>query len=234
MKERPILFNDEMVRALLAGRKTQTRRLVKPQPSNGWSFETADGAAIRLGFITSSHPKKGQFGAFIRREIHPGSGKYERDIITCPYGQPGDLLWVRESTEEDCVGSASISRYCADGAPVLYSGCDDPEFNGSWAHWDYPRLKRPSIHMPRWACRLLLEITTVRVERLLDITEADAQAEGVDGEAEAAAAGLPWHDNPRRAFRFLWKRINGPDSWDANPWVWVVEFKRIDDAREVA
>ncbi|MDR5858180.1 hypothetical protein FZZ93_01240 [Halomonas eurihalina] len=229
MKERPILFNDEMVRAILDGRKTQTRRVVKLQPSNGWSFETAEGAAMRLGYITSSHPKKGKFGAFIRREIHPGSGKYEHDIIPCPYGQPGDQLWVRETTlrveEHGFVGPVyTESEY---GREVLgwglRPGPDDPS-----EVEPHEIRRRPSIHMPRSMARLLLEVTAVRVERLQDITEADAKKEGCDNSETEGARYCGWYEKPRRAFRRVWERINGNGSWADNPWVWVVEFQRVD------
>ncbi len=217
MKERPILFNGEMVRALLDGRKTQTRRVIKPQP---------------LGYTGRKF--------IVPDDSHKAWHDSDDFLGFCPYGQPGGRLWVRESTEEDCIGSASISRYCADGAPVLYSGCDDPEFNGSWALWDYPRLKRPSIHMPRWASRILLEVTAVGVERLQDISEEDALAEGIDVIGGAASTcpyrnyriGKPGEmslhcSSPMRSYMTLWESINGPGSWAANPWVCVVEFHRV-------
>ncbi|MBB3142227.1 hypothetical protein [Halomonas organivorans] len=232
MKERPILFNDEMVRALLDGRKTQTRRLVKPQPPATHSFK---------GYVIESSRRKdeGKFSWGIKEsEYHFRDTMY----VGCPYGQPGDRLWVREAWQGPLVSedemmehptwAKDLSTY-EDPAHCSYRASGDScEFFD--AHEDEVVARwRPSIHMPRWACRILLEVTAVRVERLQDISETDALAEGVDGEAEAAAARLPWHDNPRRAFRFLWKRINGPDSWDANPWVWVVEFRRL-DAQEIA
>lgn len=217
-KERPIRFNGDMVCAILKERKTQTRRVVKPQLANGWRLDKPP----RLGFITSSHPKKGRFGVFIHRH----ADFTERDLVPCPYGQPGDQLWVRETTQENCVGSVSLSRYSADGAPVLYTGCEDPEFNGSVAHWDYSRAVRPSIHMPRWASRIQLEITDVRVERLQEISEADALAEGITPYKCGFTNGLmgPF-SHPVLAFSDLWKSISGTGSWDQNPWVWVVEFR---------
>lgn len=253
MKERPILFSGPMVRAILEGRKTVTRRLVKPQPPATHSFK---------GYVIESSRRKdeGKFSWGIKEsEYHFRDTMY----AGCPYGQPGDRLWVRESTEEDCIGIASISRYCADGAPVLYEGCDDPEFNGSWAHWDYPRSKRPSIHMPRWASRITLEIVSVRVERLQEVSEEDAKAEGAfftdygrrcfhqGAPRDVGQCPAPDDHHPQRegwsmvptesheqclssastAFANLWECINGPGSWAANPWVWVVEFKRVQQER---
>lgn len=212
MKTRPILFSGDMVRALLDGRKTQTRRIVKPQPDFnervGFSWK---GYAYGIG---ANYPET------VRNFAKP----------VCPHGVPGDLLWVRETTEshEHETFHAALSCYSADGSPVLYSNCDDPEYNGSWAHWDYPRDSRPSIHMHRWASRLTLRITNVRVERLQDISEVDAKAEGpapafsypgLDG-----VSATPWY---RWGFHKLWEQINGPESWTANPWVWVIEFEVI-------
>lgn len=214
---RPILFKHEMVRAILEDRKTQTRRVVKPLPGSGWRTETANSDTLRLGMITSPHPKKGKFGLFTRREIHPGSGKYEHDLVPCPYGAPGDLLWVRES----------FFRAHATGRDVLDEAISIPLDRCVYEEDYLPNLgfcqswmKKPSIHMPRWASRLTLEITNVRVERLQDISEADAVAEGVepeflDGEIYATA---------KDAFSTLWESINGPGSWALDPLVWVVEF----------
>lgn len=180
MKERPILFSAPMVRALLAGTKTQTRRMVKPQPR------------ILAGELLC----------------------WKDDALTddqmaelCPYGQPGDRLWVRE---------AWMDLRGVDGAvgPCMYRATfgNAPD-GGKW---------RPSIHMPRWASRITLEVTGMRVERLQDITRGDAMAEG------CPFPNLQDGDSPVRWYEYLWRAINGPDSWDANPWVWVVEFKRME------
>lgn len=217
---RPILFKHEMVRAILEDRKTQTRRVVKPLPGAGWRTETATGDTLRLGMITSPHPKKGKFGLFMRREIHPGSGEYEHDLVPCPYGAPGDLLWCREThyvpggfLDEELIDEIRQGISTTADLGVTYRA-DTPSlvpFDGGWA---------PSIHMPRWASRLTLEISNVRVERLQDISEADAVAEGVepeflDGEIYATA---------KDAFSTLWESINGPGSWALDLLVWVVEF----------
>ena len=176
MKERPILFSAPMVRAILVGTKTQTRRVVKLGPSG-----------------------RAHFGG---RNWHLG----DPDVIkACPYGQLGDRLWVREAW-------MPVEH---DSQPVRYRA-SNPSYAGKW---------RPSIHMPRWASRILLEIGSVRVERLLDISEADAEAEGVD-----FIRRVPDVDETMTAvelYEALWESINGPGSWDANPFVWCVEFKRV-------
>lgn len=189
MRERPILFSGPMVRALLAGTKTQTRRAIKPQPYvdemgnacwNGWNY----------GQDTSGRP--------LFKTLASPIPLSRMKRVLCPYGQPGDRLWVREAWAALTTGFA----YRAD--PI----------------WNSPPAARwiPSIHMPRAASRITLEVTEVRVERLQDISEADAVAEGAFTDP-----ACPAYD----AYRSLWESINGPGSWDANPWVWVVEFQRV-------
>jgi hypothetical protein len=204
-KERPILFSAPMVRAILEDRKTVTRRACKPQPSANAHTTSAEGKPMGAWWETG------------------------KDVNRCPYGQPGDRLWVRETTEADYANGAVLSRYAADGEPVLYAGCGDPKYNGSVAHWNYPRKSRPSIHMQRWASRILLEITAVRVERLQDISRADIRAEGLQCPPELASDDVSpnYRDWYPAAWRELWESINGADSWTTNPWVWVVEFKRV-------
>ena len=183
MKERPILFSAPMVRALLAGTKTQTRRIIKPQHL---AFFNQDAAAML-------------------------SDWNERPL---PYGQPGDRLWVRET-----FGHFECNQHFKPGCNVYYRADGNCLELEPW---------RPSIHMPRWASRITLEITSVRVERLQDISEADAQAEGAPfelGELERLILGAK--AKYRSGFCRLWQSINGPGSWDANPWVWVVEFQRV-------
>lgn len=175
------------------------------------------------------------------------------DLIKCEFGCVGDLLWVRENTE--CVTSGDgtdLSNYCADKKPVLYSNCDDAEYNGSWAHWDYLRAVRPSIHMERWASRITLEITDIKAERIQDISEEDALSEGLkifnEDDANLYYTGIStiemWPsedwvlDNPIEAFKNLWDSIYAGTAfkWDKNPYVWVVKFKRhmvnIDNFKE--
>lgn len=206
MKERPILFSAPMVRALLDGSKTQTRRVVKSQPTNGWEFENPP----VFGRITSPHPKRGRFGAFIQRGL--GTDFPETDLIPCPYGQSGDRLWVRETwchKWDDMHGYLDEYWYRASTPDVDHA---DGDGKSPW---------KPSIHMPRAASRITLEITGVRVERLQAISEADAIAEG----AQWAACGSPQEGSHKAGYAQLWESINGPGSWDKNPWVWVVEFK---------
>ncbi|MEV1339492.1 hypothetical protein ABZR36_27665 [Pseudomonas aeruginosa] len=224
MKERPILFNGAMVRAILEGRKTVTRRIAKPV----------------------THPDLGNIYA-------PGALVLEREpqhVIdrACPYGQPGDRLWVRETWTDVNMCGAPALAYRAD--EDIRDLMEEPGFlddRGAF-NYDDPRVKpypfacwyaeldrarwRPSIHMPRWASRILLEITAVRVERLQDIGEEQALAEGVRGEPcdhtrQACADIGCWGDTAKGAFGFLWESLNGEGSWAANPWVWVVEFKRV-------
>ena len=228
MKERPILFSAPMVRAILDGTKTQTRRVVKVKNAQ---------------YIPPS-PKA---------DI-PGWAQLLRG---CPYGQPGHQLWVREAwrigawSEDD--GTICID-YQADGhnrrerlevpdgddfLRYWQQSTDDAikvfghQDRYKWEPGQSPCRWRPSIHMPRFASRLTLEITAVRVERLSDISEADARAEGITdggctncGYPEPCGCGKPSPD-ARDAFCRLWQSINGAASWHANPWVWVVEFKAI-------
>lgn len=201
MAERPILFSGAMVRAILAGTKTQTRRVVKPQP-----YVDAQGNACWNG---SNFGQDGR-GPLLRSLASPvPSSRTKR--VHCPYGAPGDRLWGRETWCPLTLGFAYAADPIWNGAPA-----------GRW---------RPSIHMPRAASRITLEITGVRVERLQDISEADAMAEGCSLECMT-----PTGDDSGSAIHgpggyiALWESINGPGSWDANPWVWVVEFKRVTEA----
>ena len=189
MKERPILFSGHMVRALLDGSKTQTRRAVKNTP-----LDWLEMYGFTPEFVANS-----------------GNGM-------CPYGQPGDRLWVRESFAHIYRDNSSPERrsfedvaYMADGRGI------DIGAYGSW---------KPSIHMPRWASRILLEITRVRVERLQDISEADCIAEGCKG-GHGSIPGYQYSAAPREQYFSLWESINGDRSWEANPWVWVIEFQRV-------
>jgi hypothetical protein len=190
-----------MVRALLDGSKTQTRR----------AFSTR---MIDLMY-TAAHA--GEVSYFVDNgELAPNDHDYVVDF--CPYGQPGDKLWVRETHSfvpdgEEPAGCSAI-LYAADGQ-------------------QYGKL-RPSIHMPRWASRILLEIVNVRVERLSDCSNEDARAEGVMPlyANRCVEAGHAYNAIP--LFRNLWESINGSGSWDANPWVWVIEFRRIEPAAQEA
>ncbi|WP_338852591.1 hypothetical protein WCU24_07020 [Pseudomonas aeruginosa] len=209
-RERPILFNDQMVRAILDGRKTVTRRVMKPQPVLDGHFWTYGGAgwSDRINSLT---PVAGHSLA-----------------ARCPYGQPGDRLWVREAwglqVRSYGGGAGEFIVYRATNPDAIY--CKSSEGR------EYPVKWKPSIHMRRHSSRILLEITAVRVKRLQDISEEEALAEGVRGEPcdhtrQACADIGCWGDTAKGAFGFLWESLNGEGSWAANPWVWVVEFKRV-------
>ena len=213
MKDRPILFSGPMVRAILEGRKTQTRRIVKPQPELQLKSARWMRCADEQHALFTQHDGElcGQMASTRK----------------CPYGKPGDRLWVRETWAPFIRGDGGrgwvdLVRYRADGAERQVDDHEDLDrISEKGYHW------RPSIHMPRWASRITLEVVGVRVERLQDISEEDAKAEGPQMD------GRYWGDNPgcfdhRPAFQSLWESINGLGSWNANPWVWVVEFKPVD------
>ncbi|MFP3979131.1 hypothetical protein [Marinobacter sp. KMM 10035] len=217
--DRPILFNTEMVQAILDGRKTQTRRLVPewqlPSETSGPHDEFPESSWISV----AQRDRRYGFGVFGSTE-EECMANYKHDYSSCcPYGRSGDRLWVRETHgfEIRSVGGTPHEQitYRASNPDAVH--CYD--CNGM----EQPMKWRPSIHMPRWASRITLEITGVRVERLQDISEADAKAEGgpTHGHSGAEISG-------RRGFQHLWGQINGVDSWDANPWVWVIKFRRVD------
>lgn len=203
VKERPILFSGPMVNAILADRKTQTRRIVNPQP-------TCDPTGAHL-----SHDG----WAWCRGECSSDEGCDVVGVLRdCPYGVPGDRLWVRETFREP--GSAMLvsgkmpSKGMLFNSEVVFRADDDTQ-DGPW---------RPAIFMPRWASRLTLEVEAVRVERLNEISDADVDAEGLPPE--------PWYrvnGGPRKWYRTLWTEINDERAqWTSNPFVWVVTFKRVD------
>lgn len=201
MKERPILFSAPMVRALLDGRKTQTRRVIKPQPPN---------------YIDELHgnefSKRAPYKCYDSETNHEIGFGFQDDDDTfyrCPYGTAGDRLWVREAFHK-IPGNT--------GACVYRASCE----NGSERNYKF----KPSIHMPRWASRITLEITGVRVERVQDISDHDAFAEGVANQRQREST---WYEGKASGmFKELWQSINGPDSWALNPWVWCVEFKNVE------
>ncbi|KMN08899.1 hypothetical protein [Pseudomonas helleri] len=210
IKERPILFSAPMVRAILEGRKTVTRHPVKATKAH------AD------GFMMLDHGKGWRpynaFGDFA--SDHEGM-EYP---IACPYGKLGDRLWVRETCFINDYREASVPEQERADCEIHYRADGIPDFEGEeeLIRW------RPSIHMPRWASRILLEVTDVRVERLQDITEEQALAEGIKKHSDGGyhvEDGKHFSDSPVESFACLWSSVGG--DWDANPWVWCVSFKRI-------
>jgi len=218
MQERPILFTTEMVRAILEGRKSQTRRIVKPQPP-----------LPHLGYMMLANGLATLCG--------PDYPDGDDDDLPCPYGVPGDRLWVRE-TFLPCRHSGTACKPSEATYVCFRDGAQRFEKNGKTFEWtcenppDWTGRKfSPSIHMPRWASRLTIDLLAVRVERLLEITEEDAMAEGApcidnpDYDDED-----PADDEPQThiaGFADLWVKINGQESWDANPWVWALTFKVV-------
>lgn len=201
IKERPILFSAPMVRAILEGRKTVTRRPVKGLKTDNPVTTSADETPMTCCW------------------------DYGGPVIRCPYGQPGDRLWVRETWTRAGNGDPGYLTYRATYPACLPQDLENipPADDLSW---------KPSIHMFRADSRILLEITDVRVERLQEISEEQALAEGIYADPEVNGMYTPDGDNytskwdgPGRAFADLWNSAGG--NWDANPWVWVVEFKQV-------
>ena len=192
MRERPIPFSAPMVRAILSGAKVQTRRVVKPQPR------------ILAGELLC----------------------WKDDALTdcqmaarSPYGQPGDRLWVREAWRTSPLFDDKPPRELPDFAPLRYEA--DEALRGAWAGYGYGHQGkyRPPMFMPRWASRMTLEITDVRVERLQEIDTVDCWAEGIPSSPDV---------DPHHEYIDLWKSIHGPGSWALNPWVWCISFRRIE------
>ena len=215
MKERPILFSAPMVRAIMSGTKTQTRRIVglgtlRRSSTRGYDWQFRGQAPVRSISQQKRHPQ--------------GCWQDMREkafLALCPYGGPGVRLWVRETW-------APVSTF--DPSPetgALYRA--DPIYDGMASfEWRW----RPSIHMPRWASRITLEVTGVRVERVQEISEVDAYREGVvipSHHAFTSNGNPELRNEARTEFQALWHEINGPGSWERNDWVWVVEFKRVEN-----
>ena len=219
MKERPILFSAPMVRAILNGTKTQTRRVVNGIKQPGETKHPMSHAPNEAYQLDD--------GQVWRFDYLEGVSRYD---VRCPFGQIGDRLWVREAWRtipsadrikpRDLMNVESLTHYEADAAKPTGMG-----------------KLRPSMFMPRWASRITLEVTGVRVERLQDISEADAVAEGIERAEDffgcpcwkcyGEDADVVASDDPVGSYQSLWESINGAGSWDANPWVWVVEFKPV-------
>ncbi|MDM3222429.1 hypothetical protein OGV71_11915 [Citrobacter sp. Cf088] len=254
-----MIFNGEMVRAILDGRKTQTRRIMKVQPSdgfhpthNGYDLDLnahwyTPGVVDKNGYLQPA--KKDVFGVADENEGH-----------TCPFGAVGDRIWVRETCgvvshelDEDGriqpwspdrpataihempFGNGYYSGHAIYAADGDFTWGDDDGYEDGRSCW------KPSIHMPRAACRILLEVTGVRVERLNGISETDAESEGVDMEALydsqdcydcIADHNMTGRPTVTGAFKYLWESIYGEENWQANPWVWVIEFKVVPNVQD--
>ena len=216
--ERPILFKAEMVRAILEGRKTVVRRAIKPQPSRHHWEGISTGHAFQKKLL-----KTGE-GLFVRFSHQLNGIEDGVEWIKCPYGQPGDTLYVREAWAVVDTSSGLTVWYPADNEQLLCEVIREQyvKYSGS----NFSDRKRPSIHMPRWASRLTLKITDIRVERLQDISEEDAEAEGppmMDADGVGYGSSLI-------AFMSLWDRINFKRGygWGRNPWVWCVSFEMVE------
>ncbi len=215
IKERPMLFSSEMVKAIIQNRKSQTRRVLRPQPfqasTGSWFWSSGDNH-----HVWSDHPFP---------HIH----------LDCPYGSPGDRLWVRETfciDHFEYLGKLkglpppgrSHIYYAADGED-LCSQIPECDCSDGCIPW------RPSIHMPRWASRLDLEIKSIRVERLQDITEAEIAAEGFFKQDNlwCVTENFPASNNPLYAWELYWNLLNSERGypWAANPWGWVIEFRKL-------
>jgi hypothetical protein len=218
MKYLPIPFQGAMVRAVLAGTKTQTRRVMKPQP------EPIGGEG--------RHAHWSWRGGLYALRMYPEQSTL---LKFCPYGAPGDRLWVREAWRTTYPWDSTPPRDLPGNVDLHYEADGRPN-----AHFCFGKL-RPGMFLPRAASRIALEVTGVRVERLQDISEADAIAEGVErvvigdgwrryADAASEAAGLHPCVSARDSYASLWESINGPGSWAANPWCWCVSFKRIEAA----
>ena len=218
VKDTPLLFSGPMSLANLSGKKSMTRRTRGLQLLNSY-----------LGLVKIAGDKFTTNNGFSYQKLPP-----------CPYGQPGDRIWQKETTHKQDDGYAA---YSADGKKVLIGV---PSISQG-VLWDYPRRVRPSIHMRRWECRCEFEITEIRIERLHDISEEDAIAEGLsaitkdgtmvkygipdrDGLPGTDDYGWPWTEwcrDPRDAYRKLWEQVNGLGSWNHNSWVWVISYRPI-------
>jgi hypothetical protein len=236
MRERGIIFNAEMVRAVLEGRKTQTRRIMKVQPVPSKTRESD------FWFSCNKTRSMVHVSDFIPGNCANLPDAHEYFSMCCPFGAVGDRLWVRETFR--------VHSRATDVATLVYRASE----RQSWTQQTHrvpvvncnkpvsPENWTPSIHMPRWASRITLEITGVRVERLQDISESDAVAEGIEPLPHDPDLPKMYHEyfpvgiknglrctmSASNSFRGLWESLSGKGRWQANPWVWVIEFKRVE------
>lgn len=216
---RPILFNTEMVQATLDDRKNQTRRMKKLDTFNSspnwWRYDGLDVEDSNTHYFEALSHQKEPLEQY-------------KDIL-CPYGKKGDILWVRETFEIVPVQTAPVNAFKSEIEMKVNYKADQAEAFNKW---------KPSIFMPKEACRIFLEITDISIERLQDISHEDAIGEGIEkygpfdeykGSLHPNGGKMRYraYGSPIRAFQDLWTTINGSDSWNKNPWVWVIKFKRI-------
>lgn len=213
MKERGMIFNDPMVRAILDGSKTQTRRIMRVQP------DSPNFGLLRIVESTA----RSDVGKYHWSESNACGNHTRSKLFTCPFGAVGDRIWVRET-------------FAAFDADWKFPGRPNDLRDGPWPNLIYSAGSekappkgtcRPSIHMPRWASRITLEITDVRVEQLSSISEEDARAEGCAG-GHDSIPDYHYSATPNEHFRHVWTSIYGEESWLANQWAWVIEFRRIE------
>ncbi len=215
MSEKPILFSGPMVQAILDGRKTMTRRVVKRTSHTITEWERLKSA-----------------GMVVHQKDSLAFGEVSCSIEKCPYGKPGDLLWVRETWADFCpmwngawCGHGTQEGIIKEHRPVYRADGKEGWPNGEPGRWT------PSIHMPRWASRLTLRIKSVRAEQLQDIAEEDIIAEGVTVDRVAVWINKPWHEMPtlHSAWYAFWDHINGARGYlaSSNPWCWCIEFEVV-------
>lgn len=245
IKERPILFSAPMVQAILEGRKSMTRRICTCESTIKAAESFCDALHDGKGAIKLGENKIGPKPIGYICSINDGPDIDDCIKMFSPYGVAGNRLWVKEAFRLgdtfDKDSPSNVANKCIDAgyrlpwAPIQY------EADGERMNWDYygqieegkPGRLRSSMHMLRWASRILLEVTDVKIERLQDISQGDAQQEGPK---RCPSALRYWfnpgfdglHDSAKQAFTALWDEINGPGAWDANPFVWVISFRRID------
>ncbi|HEU4641259.1 MAG TPA: hypothetical protein VFS44_02310 [Gemmatimonadaceae bacterium] len=245
VRERPVLMTGPMVRAILDGRKSQTRRPLKPQPDGGLDFTPGPVTHFqRLGIeVRTGRSSWGAVSGDRPINAFRVGRDSIKDDIECPYGAPLDRLWVRETWQDWC--PLWSGAWCGCGSKEMVAETHRPAYRATPDERGEPKRWRPAIHMPRWASRITLEITDIRVERVQDISEDDARAEGARrfddipdshpyGQGGRWSMGRPASSDEclgsaRFAFANLWNALNAARGlgWDENPWCWVISFRRV-------